>query len=545
MCGLLYAYCLLPNRVRYNCTNATLKSPSTLVLATQGLADVKENIVSVFGVKQLASLVDVSLVKPEPVICEEFGLKDYVEEELPFDFQQFLISSATHGSGRSSSDRQFYYINNRPCEPSKLIKLVNEVYKQFNSKQYPFVYLNVITKKCLVDVNITPDKRQVFVEEEKLLLAAVKASMMDAFKSFPSTLKVQTLSQSFKRPLSQEVVGGSIFDTFKKRCKSQGADRNLDSFMSVTSKKSLGVRQTQCGTIFDVSKSEEAVKEADSKLDELVTLACQLTQEEEVMDVTIDNEDLSQSRERNEVPLKLDLTRLKQLLDVAKDSEESINKVKFRASEITPSLNQQAEEELNRHLTQQNFTEMQIIGQFNLGFIITKLGSDLFLIDQHATDEKYNFEQLQKTTTLDSQKLVTPKLLELTTAAKSTLQEYERIFTKNGFTFTNLQTDGAQVYLTSVPISERMVFGKGDIEEMIFMLQEDASNATSCRPSRIRDMFASRACRKSVMIGRALAKSDMRKLVDHMADIEQPWNCPHGRPTIRHLVNLDLIEDTV
>lgn len=529
MCALLYAYCLLPNRVRYNCTNATLKSPSTLVLATQGLADVKENIVSVFGVKQLASLVDVSLVKPEPVICEEFGLKDYVEEELPFDFQQFLISSGTHGSGRSSSDRQFYYINNRPCEPSKLIKLVNEVYKQFNSKQYPFVYLNVITKKCLVDVNITPDKRQVFVEEEKLLLAAVKASMMEAFKTSPSTLKVQTLSQSFKRPLSQEVVDGSIFDTFKKRCKSQEA---------VTSKKSLG------STIFDVSKSEEAVKEADSKLDELVTLACQLTQEE-VMDVTIDNENLSQSRERTEVPLKLDLTCLKQLLDVEKDSEESSNKVKFRASEITPSLNQQAEEELNRHLTQQNFTEMQIIGQFNLGFIITKLGSDLFLIDQHATDEKYNFEQLQKTTTLDSQKLVTPKLLELTTAAKSTLQEYEHIFTKNGFTFNHLQTDGAPVYLTAVPISERMVFGKGDIEEMIFMLQEDASNATSCRPSRIRDMFASRACRKSVMIGRALAKNDMRKLVDHMADIEQPWNCPHGRPTIRHLVNLDLIKDTV
>lgn len=532
MCGLLYSYCLLPNRVRYNCTNATLKSPSTLVLATQGLADVRENIVSVFGVKQLASLVDVNLVKPEQGICEEFGLHHYVEEELPFDFQQFLISSATHGSGRSSSDRQFYYINNRPCEPSKLIKLVNEVYKQFNSKQYPFVYLNVITKKCLVDVNITPDKRQVFVEEEKLLLAAVKASMMEALKSCPSTLKVQTLSQSFKRPLSEEVIGGRIFDTFKKRCKSQEADRKLDDFLTVTSKKKL----------------QNSVDEADRKLDELVTLACQLTQneeEEEIMDVTIDDEDLSQTRKRIEVPLKLDLTRLKELLEVAKDSEEPIKRVKFRANEITPSLNQQAEEELNRHLTQQNFTQMQIIGQFNLGFIVTKLDSDLFLIDQHATDEKYNFEQLQKTTTLDSQKLVTPKLLELTAAAKSTLQEYEHIFTKNGFAFDNVQTDGTQVYLTSVPISERMVFGKGDIEEMIFMLQEDGSNAMSCRPSRIRDMFASRACRKSVMIGRALAKSEMRKLVDHMADIEQPWNCPHGRPTIRHLVNLDLIADTV
>ncbi len=49
---------------------------------------------------------------------------------------------------------------------------------------------------------------------------------------------------------------------------------------------------------------------------------------------------------------------------------------------------------------------MKVVGQFNLGFIIAKLDNDLFIIDQHATDEKYNFEILQNTTTLASQKLV-------------------------------------------------------------------------------------------------------------------------------------------
>ena len=44
--------------------------------------------------------------------------------------------------------------------------------------------------------------------------------------------------------------------------------------------------------------------------------------------------------------------------------------------------------------------------QFNLGFIVTRLGRDLFIIDQHATDEKYNFEQLQKHTVIQSQKLI-------------------------------------------------------------------------------------------------------------------------------------------
>ena len=57
-------------------------------------------------------------------------------------------------------------------------------------------------------------------------------------------------------------------------------------------------------------------------------------------------------------------------------------------------------------------------------------------------------------------------------------------------------------------------------------------------------MFASRACRQSVMIGTALNQQEMKKIVSHMGDIEQPWNCPHGRPTIRHLVNLDMIRLT-
>ena len=58
------------------------------------------------------------------------------------------------------------------------------------------------------------------------------------------------------------------------------------------------------------------------------------------------------------------------------------------------------------HFSKDNFADMHILGQFNLGFIIAQLGSDLFIIDQHATDEKYNFEELQKHTVIQSQKLI-------------------------------------------------------------------------------------------------------------------------------------------
>lgn len=58
------------------------------------------------------------------------------------------------------------------------------------------------------------------------------------------------------------------------------------------------------------------------------------------------------------------------------------------------------------------------------------------------------------------------------------------------------------------------------------------------RPSRVRAMLAMRACRSSIMIGRALDRRRMRGVLDNLATLRAPWNCPHGRPTMRHLADL-------
>ncbi|ESN92320.1 hypothetical protein HELRODRAFT_157945 [Helobdella robusta] len=168
---------------------------------------------------------------------------------------------------------------------------------------------------------------------------------------------------------------------------------------------------------------------------------------------------------------------------------------------------------------------------FNMGFIISSLDDDLFIIDQHASDEKFNFERLQRTVTLQSQKLIQPLALELTACNECTLLDNIHIFRKNGFEFV-INRDACpseRVQLTSLPTSKNWAFGPQD--------------GVMCRPSRIRQMLASRACRSSVMIGTALNHSEMRKLVDHMGEIDQPWNCPHGRPTIRHLIDMNMLKN--
>ena len=251
---------------------------------------------------------------------------------------------------------------------------------------------------------------------------------------------------------------------------------------------------------------------------------------------------------RKSITVNFDLRGLCERLTAENSCEKQALKTKskstcsrtFRAT-IAPESNQKAEEELQKHITKDMFGKMEIIGQFNQGFLITKLEEDLFIIDQHASDEKYNFEEQQKNTVLKSQRLICPRSLELTAVNESILMENLEVFKKNGFDF-EIDEDAPvsqRVKLASLPVSRNWSFGKSDIDELIFLLSD--SPGVNYRPSNVRKMFASRACRMSVMVGTALNDGQMRRIVGHMGEMDHPWNCPHGRPTMRHLINLNMI----
>ncbi|KFY59606.1 hypothetical protein V496_05641 [Pseudogymnoascus sp. VKM F-4515 (FW-2607)] len=209
-----------------------------------------------------------------------------------------------------------------------------------------------------------------------------------------------------------------------------------------------------------------------------------------------------------------------------------------------------AEEKLSLTIHKSDFAKMKIIGQFNLGFILAsrtshgddstnKASDDVFIIDQHASDEKYNFERLQASTTVQSQRLVKPKPLSLTAVEEEIVIEHLDALETNGF-LLSIDHDapvGERCHLVALPLSRETTFSLSDLEELIVLLTETPPGQVP-RPSKVRKMFAMRACRSSVMIGRTLTTKQMAKLVGHMGEIDKPWNCPHGRPTMRHLCGL-------
>ncbi|EDW92089.1 mismatch repair endonuclease PMS2 isoform X1 [Drosophila yakuba] len=693
MCQILQAYCLVTKGVRILCSNHTPKGAKTVVLQTHGDQEVMANISAIFGARQATELVPLkspfgqgqlseaelradleSCADVADTTCPQICAED-VERLNQADFQlEGFISSCRHGAGRSSRDRQFFFVNSRPCDPKNIAKVMNEVYHRYNVQQQPFIYLNIVTARSDVDVNLTPDKRQLLINNERILLLALKKSLLDTFGQTPATFQMQnttilsmlepktnpnktkfledssnnnqnkeaseedvptTSTQRFMDVLTQwrrtgDTKGTAPSVTVKRRCSEteELSTRTLkmQKIHTFLSQESPKEQSSKCDAESDAASDVDMAKEdrTQASLDNSFLNLKELARDSEAYDLLtkpqkvprIDCKVLTPIKSRPSIaefipnaksltqqksPAKINpqppsSTQLSEETDIGSDEDDHIElptriefdeeveegmpsnfssgeittsleeietslkaheqqqrdrraraklqRLRFK-TEINPNQNHSAEAELQREIDKEDFARMEIIGQFNLGFIIVKLEDDLFIVDQHATDEKYNFETLQRTTQLEYQRLTVPQSLELTAVNEMVLLNHIDVFEKNGFKFQVDHEAPAtkKVRLLGKPHSKRWEFGKEDIDELIFMLQ-DAPEGTICRPSRVRAMFASRACRKSVMIGTALNRNTtMRRLITQMGEIEQPWNCPHGRPTMRHLINITMLMD--
>ncbi|XP_072275053.1 mismatch repair endonuclease PMS2 [Pyxicephalus adspersus] len=213
MVQVLQAYCIISTGVRINCTNQVGQGKRMPVVCSSGTSSsMKENIGAVFGQKQLQSLIPFNQLPPNESVCEEYGL-NHAEVHDGFYNISGYISHCDHGVGRSATDRQFFFINQRPCDPAKVSKVVNEVYHMFNRHQYPFVVLNICVNSECVDINVTPDKRQILLQEEKLLLAILKTSLLAMYSGNVNKINLNNplvdATGNFRK-LSTEASNGHI-----------------------------------------------------------------------------------------------------------------------------------------------------------------------------------------------------------------------------------------------------------------------------------------------------------------------------------------------
>lgn len=213
---VVQSYCLISEGIKISCFNI-MNDKSTKLISTHSKNSLKDNIIEIFSLNSFNTLIKFEQSEPTNEVLADYKLitiREGVEEgaEESQECHQYLdmfqiegyISSCSHNQGRSAPDRQYFYVNKRPCDHSKITKLINEIYHQFNRTQYPMFVLSIKMDSHNVDVNVTPDKLQMFFKNENALLAIIKSSLVKMFNKNYKTVNLN--DSSFQNEKSSELL---------------------------------------------------------------------------------------------------------------------------------------------------------------------------------------------------------------------------------------------------------------------------------------------------------------------------------------------------
>ncbi len=174
--------------------------------------------------------------------------------------------------------------------------------------------------------------------------------------------------------------------------------------------------------------------------------------------------------------------------------------------------------------------ELTIIGQIFDTYWLVTMQDTLYFVDQHAAHEKVKYERFMKQfeeRTYITQNIYPPVILTLTAAETETLEQYSSYFKDLGFVFEHF---GDSSYaIREIPME---LYKKNEKELFLDILDELSSRSVSANPKAITDRIASMACKSAVKGNSSMNFMEMEALVQELMELENPFFCPHGRPTI-------------
>lgn len=437
MLRIIQAYAVFATGIKFVMINSTNGVRQT-VLSTQQTSQIENNICSVFGSKFLNSLQKFSTNIYRNLQSEIIGDEEEILSETQLDRERIgnvtgYISKIGLGIGRSDNDRQFIFCNGRPIDLLKMMKGVNEIWRKYEMKQKPAFIIDIRIKRDTVDVNLAPNKREVLIENEDLLIENVKEAIDKLYSVTRNTLQVNNsfselrkLSSfaNFVMPAAVTSVQKTSITTLKEvrpnpveSDEGRSIEEEEDIFISdkgeakkdaTISTQMLEAQIPQHQPAEPIPVTNHAYEGTDvtwaspSEFNRLSQLSSILPIEEQSAEFIEEWTPSAYSEIPWDVSTNMFMSKKRELESSASEPSALMEKndsvrVKRRRQEalslssLSPIGNEQ-DTEIDKNvriIEKHDFARMKILGQFNLGFIIVELDGDLYILDQHACDEKY------------------------------------------------------------------------------------------------------------------------------------------------------------
>ena len=472
-------------------------------LHTSGNYNVKDVIYNVYGRDMAKALLEVSYEN---------------------DFMKIEGYAGKPEVSRGNRSFENYYVNGRFVKNNIITKAIEDAYKGFVMQhKFPFVSLQIQMTGNDLDVNVHPRKLEVRFARGAEVYDAVYESVHNALLH-RDLIPVVPVGKEEREPKTAAVSRGAIPEPFEKsrRKINQLREENLYQAKPFTKEEEA----LFSGTLKATAEIEEktisrsvAEQENDSvlKKDPPLTLKPESVRQEPIRQLESAQKELPRQLEsaQKESPRQLESAQkeLPQQLESAR-KEPPRQLELFQEKLLAP-------ESRSRH---------KLIGQLFDTYWLVEFENQFYIIDQHAAHEKVNYERFVKhfkEQSIESQYLNPPLVVTLNMDEQTKLKANEEYFTKYGF---EIEPFGGREYcISAVPTN---LYGFHEEELFLEMLDNLGGEGTKDAFDLFTARLATMACKSAVKGNHQMSALEADKLIDELLTLDNPYNCPHGRPTI-------------
>ena len=492
-------------------------------LSSSGNYSVKDVIYSVYGREIAKALLDVSYEN---------------------DFMKIEGFVGKPEISRGNRTFENYYINGRYVKNRIITKAIEDGYKGLVMQhKFPFVSLRIEMDGNDLDVNVHPAKREVRFARETEVYTAIYETVR---KVLTHRELIPQVSVGKDEPTSrtEQIKPGNIPEPFevKRRQEMYGHPNRTANIASHAAPTASEVRSTAPVPSIPYNKptngtasygsaetahnssasSADKYKRVDSLRENPVYGSQPFTKEEEEMF----SGTLKDGRNENSVAETADYEVISE--KPTESAPPEVDNEPIKSQEQEPPKQLELFEE--RLLAPESRSRHRLIGQLFDTYWLVQFEDNFYIIDQHAAHEKVYYERFVKqfqSQNIQSQYVSPPLIVSLSLEEENLLKANKKYFRDFGF---EIEPFGGREYSISAVPSSLL----GMTEEELFLEMLDHLTADGSKDAF--EIFASRlatmACKAAVKGNHSMSPQEADKLIDELLTLENPYNCPHGRPTI-------------
>lgn len=466
-----------------------LKINSQIKFHTSGNGDLKEVIYRIYGRELANALVPINVYKDGIAIHGFLGKPEQV---------------------RANRNFEIYFINGRFIKSTVIAKAVEEGFREYLMlHKFPVCFLHIQVEPGNVDVNVHPTKMDVRFSDAPAFFATISSVVYEALKNHEMipghVLDKPSEIKKAEREALNEARSGKNPEPFEKSRVPQPVINNKPSAL-------------QNSALYEkvLARNEKLKSESLPKVEEKPLVVPVKEEEDFFVDETESPKDHLENNQQNQV---------------TKFSETNAEAVKVPEPVIPDNVKfEQTNLFEEKILTKSNKSKYKIIGQVFETYWIVQYERKMFIIDQHAAHEKVNYERMMKrfmAKEIASQNVMPPIIVSLSGKEEAVYKDNEEAFRNLGFEIDFF--GGNEYAIRAVPVD---LYRHNDRELFLNVLDELAEGNSRGSYLSIEEKIADMACKASVKGGDKLSFAEAEALIDELLELENPYNCPHGRPTI-------------